>query len=964
MHGGTFKVGVVLNQLVLAELKRNTVMQNKSIDKGCGRVSNQFLVANLFACLILPLMGTGPARAAGAQDCLPGEPGCIEVPEPHAEWYGPASTLKYRLNNRANLWTSAWRSQDNESKPWPKDTYDPEYVNPTHFTATFRDQCQTELDFQYYNNDDQSVPLNNLSTYRWSVDGAVQVAEGSCAIQPLQFAGQGVHDVKLEVFHPGASTPFETRQRTVRVRDYLVVLFGDSASSGEGSPESPRTGENEYGIWIDRRCHRSTKAGVPQAIQKIEEDDPYTSITFLNFACSGATISLPEEGKGAGIIAPYAGIEPPPDATPDENPVDFSLYFLPSQIDQLANALYCRNGTTGGSVGNSGCSSPQPLLARSVDKMFMTGGINDVQFAVLMLACTLEDDCNNQISPFYNNTEDGDHLKVDLELESFAAEIPDRYVDFKEVMDWKGLNVDKTYVLEYPNAFTDENGSVCEEIAEDVLPPSSLAALLYNPVVGPLLPTVFSLVPYLAQELAIDATDVYSVLGNALGGDLSVRDEEVQWMNDFGTPTLNGAVATGVEDVNLDYPGANFNYVGGISAKFFKHGYCSSNNWIRRATQSSFRQGPWNFVSRPLNLPVPPPLFVAPPYGLGIEAETKGLMHPTDEGYAAIAEVLQPIMNQLWNLAPETSSDFYQIDNGVKLITGPFDGPLVNDKDPNGDELRAVLIAGEGQMHGTATLSFQGQLTYTPDPNFKDGLDFVYYYVTDGALKSSKTKITVQVGELKFLPPATPNRWEWNYPEGEDAPTVEIGGVVEFPVCNFCGDRVVRTNPELPPVYGEVTFLKVEDRWNGRYVQNGETPALLPYLDSISVQIGRAYRSVFQMEGEAAIDVYVKGDRPADWSWIFRDPEFVSQSAPTTFDVCDNCADLVVRVNVPPEYGRVTLEPDAGRGRWVATYEYTTGGTSIPTSDVFSVEIGEENATGEFRSLGVARISVSFSGDI
>ncbi len=942
-------------------VKGDRAMRRQSIKQGYKKVGSHFRVSTLITCLTLLLMNTGPAWAMGKEVCDPGEPGCVESPEPKAEWNGPAPTLLYRLSNRSLLWASAWRSQDDPSKPWAKDTYDPKYVNPTQFTAVFPDQCQSEEDFLYWNNDDDSVSLDSLNTYRWSVDGKIQQAKG-CALTSLKFQGQGFHDVKLEVYKPGSITPFVTREKTIRIRDRLVVLFGDSASSGEGSPDHQRTGDNEYGVWIDRRCHRSAKAGVPLAVQKMEQEDPHTSITFLNFACSGATLSLQEAGTGAGIIAPYAGIEPPENATEDGTPENYSYEkrFLPSQINQLFYALNCPNGT-GGDVGTAGgeeCNYSVPNPSRKVDMLFMTGGINDVKFATLMLDCVLRDNCHFTKSPFYNYPDEysGD---VDFEFKSLTEQIPDRYVSFKDIMDYHKIQVDQTYVLEYPDAFTDENGNICADVAEDVLPQSSVTELLYNPIVTPFIPLGASLVPFLSQKLGVDSGDIYGILSAALFGHLKVTGQEVEWMHDVGTPTLNDAVATGVEDVNLNFPGANFHYVSGIADKFFKHGYCSSSNWIRRGTESSERQGPWYFVSKPLNLPDPywPGI---PPYGLGIQAETKGLMHPTDVGYKAIADVLKPIVKQMSNLGPTAKNDIYGTANGETLITGLYNSVLFNDNDPNGDELRAILIEGEGQLHGKFTLSFSGNLTYTPDADFTDGIDYAYYYVTDGAEKSAKAKITVFVGDWKFSPQQVPRRWDWDYPEGEETSSVEIGGFVEFPVCNHCGDRVLRVNPELTPAYGLVDFVKVEDRWIGLYVQNGAIPPLLPYVDKISVQIGSGDLNAFQEEGRAEIDMIINDAHSEDWTWVFQTPEIVTVSGPTTFDVCNGCSELVVNVDVAPAYGTVQLEADQSRGVWVATYTRNTEDTNIPTSDVFSVQIGEQSADGEFRSLGDSRISLAF----
>src|SRR5258706_765958 len=83
----------------------------------------------------------------------------------------------------------------------------------------------------------------------------------------------------------------ETIQRTITVRDILIVSMGDSESSGEGNPEinnssaAPPFGMNgSPGIWedsgdsvnstvalTDKLGHRSTKAYAAQAARRLEE---------------------------------------------------------------------------------------------------------------------------------------------------------------------------------------------------------------------------------------------------------------------------------------------------------------------------------------------------------------------------------------------------------------------------------------------------------------------------------------------------------------------------------------------------------------------------------------------------------------------------------------------------------------------------------------------------------------------
>jgi hypothetical protein len=386
--------------------------------------------------------------------------------------------------------------------------------------------------------------------------------------------------------------------------------------------------------------------------------------------------------------------------------------------------------------------------------------------------------------------------------------------------------------------------------------------------------------------------------------------------------------------------------VGGIADAFFGHGYCSTSNWIRRATEASNRQGPWNFVSEPLTVIGPVVL------SLGIQAETKGLMHPTDEGYKAIAGVLRPVMAQFKNHAPIAKNDSYKLNTAseTELDTGGFgDGVMYNDYDPDGDPVRSKII--KAPANGTATLTEYGRLVYTPNVGYY-GTDWLEYEVTDGAAADT-ARIYINVGNSRYQPPT----WTWNYPTGTEMPVAEIGGIAEFPVCNKCGDLVLRVDPEVLPRYGRMTFQLDKDRWIGRYTQNGLAPPTLPDEDYVMLELGRMILGVFQREGRAEIPVRIVGDVPPPaWSWIFRTPEPVLYGSTTQFDLCDNCQDYEVRVTVEPESGSVVVRLDPERNRWVAAYTHDPASELI--GDGFGVVIGQ--VSGDlFLPIDSTRVSLS-----
>ena len=891
-------------------------MQTLTLKRQFWQALGLLLFINTATLLVAPIPAL--ANHDPEQDCHPNAPNCTPDGEYYLPFNKPQKDLGYRLAKRAYQWKTRWRTHY-ELKGWPEETYDPAYVHPQTFEATIESQCQNQVDWDFYVNN--LGPASQAGRYQVSVNGVIRNANADCLVAGLTLPGEGIHDIKLEVFAPGAATPYLTKTQAVRVRDYLIVLMGDSAASGEGAPEFVRGPLQDRGTWIDRRCHRSSKAAVPLVVEALENADPNSSITFLNFACSGATIGLWEKNEGSGILGPYMGIEPPVEAL-----YGAETHFLPSQVEQLSFALHTpfNNGWNG-----------YPL--RDVDMVLTTGGINDVRFAKLAMACLLEKNCHDTSSEFY----EAESSSVAEEFMNLAADIPDAYVELRDNLIPENIDPEKVYIMQYPGAYEDGNGQQCQSMLEDVLPKATIQTLLLTPELwGPLtsLGTAVLLSPLFNIDLPIDVIDV---LKKGAQGDLKWASDEIEWMVKQAMPELDRVLRKGADD-------AGFNFIDGIQAKFAKHGYCATTNWIQRAHQASFVQGPWDWVSLPVNIPFNLTFNPLKPIGLGVHAQTKGLMHPNYSGYQAIAEVLTPVVGQLKNRAPIALSETYSVNTAitpVKFDSGPGAGVLLNDYDPNGDQIRAVMVKGPSK--GTATLSKDGRLVYTPNPGFS-GFDSVYYEVTDGALTSPMKKATLIVSNLRD-PKKT---WNWIYPTGAETRVVQIGGTAAFPVCNKCDDLVLRLDPERPPGFGRVTLERKNAQWVGLYVQNGVFPPELPYEDMVNVEIGRIVLGVFKPEGSGEIPIRIEGELPPPpsiWSWIFNSPESALFGSTTSFDLCDSCGGgLEVQVTTLPQLGMVTVEFDAARGRWVATYIHDPTSDTSVNRDSFGVRIGRRGTTGGF----------------
>lgn len=104
------------------------------------------------------------------------------------------------------------------------------------------------------------------------------------------------------------------------------------------------------------------------------------------------------------------------------------------------------------------------------------------------------------------------------------------------------------------------------------------------------------------------------------------------------------------------------------------------------------------------------------------------------------------------SILPEGRNDSYTVQGGSVLTVAPA-GVLGNDRDRNGDTIRAIL--GEAPQNGQLTLDPTGGFVYTPNPGFI-GADAFYYRPYDGEL-GNRTMVAIDVTtppqELK-LPPA------------------------------------------------------------------------------------------------------------------------------------------------------------------------------------------------------------------
>jgi lysophospholipase L1-like esterase len=237
----------------------------------------------------------------------------------------------------------------------------------------------------------------------------------------IGFAREGARTIRLRAKVGGKRL---SGSRRIVVEDWLIVSIGDSVASGEGAPDVPDASQAR---WQSVRCHRSARAGPAVAARHIEEDDKHSSVTFVHLACSGATVP-------AGLLGPYAGVEPPVDEAPLEPQVDV--------LERIA-------------------------AVRPIDAVLVSIGANDAHFGDIVRFCAQPaQDCFELPLPRQFGG-DGERTVSETVRESLPG-IARNYGKLAERIS-PAVPASNVYIAEYFDPTRDERGVTCERILGSVL---------------------------------------------------------------------------------------------------------------------------------------------------------------------------------------------------------------------------------------------------------------------------------------------------------------------------------------------------------------------------------------------------------------------------------------------------------------------------------------------------------------
>jgi hypothetical protein len=206
----------------------------------------------------------------------------------------------------------------------------------------------------------------------------------------------------------------------VRPTDTLIVGLGDSYASGDGNPDRPviwddkrtasfgkmprggrldgyparksttmtykgRSLKGPSAFWLSQPCHRSLYSNQLRIALQLSLEDPHRSVTFLGFACSGASVA-------EGLLGGYKGVEPFP-FTPERSQIG-AVAVAQCGGRGLETRSYSSSYNVGGKVpalDGLVLERCPPRRARKIDLVLLSVGGNDVGFAKLLAYAILKD---------------------------------------------------------------------------------------------------------------------------------------------------------------------------------------------------------------------------------------------------------------------------------------------------------------------------------------------------------------------------------------------------------------------------------------------------------------------------------------------------------------------------------------------------------------------------------------------
>ena len=255
-----------------------------------------------------------------------------------------------------------------------------------------------------------------------------------------------------------------------KVKDLLIVGLGDSFGSGEGNPDVPVTmsatqryrnlypmrAENNATAdaqWMDKICHRSLYSHQLRAALQIGIENPQSSVTFLGYACSGASVD-------AGILGPQEYVERVASTTPGGG----SRYLSGSSRDSQLNWLLRELCAVQPEEKRGLWTCPDNAYRRPIDYLFLSVGGNDIGFSNVVAWATLRKGTSATLAKYFGATVPPKQFEANM-----GEVLPDAYTRLARTLEavlpvYSGdpvFDPSRVVLTSYPDMLVDETGNVC-----------------------------------------------------------------------------------------------------------------------------------------------------------------------------------------------------------------------------------------------------------------------------------------------------------------------------------------------------------------------------------------------------------------------------------------------------------------------------------------------------------------------
>jgi hypothetical protein len=437
-------------------------------------------------------------------------------------------------------------------------------------------------------------------------DAAVQLEGGFCFKRFLRSGGGG------QYFRPGRAGYTDDR----------------SCENGSSSPSAASDWARHGARWMNPACHRSLYSYQLRTMLAIAIEQPHLAITFLPLACTGATIE-------AGMFSSQAA-----DDCPWVVGIDNCSGRAPAQVDELKALMAIARR-----------QDPRRML----DLVLLTIGANDVNFAALVANVIVDAETERLLL-----REGGSIVSVQDAQKSLDEDLPDEFARLRTALKpFVGDNLARVIFVSYANPAMKAANEPC---------PGGRDGLDVHPAFGAdserlRAAAAFVDAKFLPKLKVLATCDGTKVCHDPLTDRMTFVDAHQAAFEQHGM-CVHAATDPEFERACFSQSGNSFEtelsksaddpMACALPASDYRP-YAPRARWIRTANDSYFTA-----MTYPEGMPVmlkPSDIHDAL-WGV-LSAVYGGAVHPTAEGYAAMADAALPATRGVLGIpaAPTVSSE-------------------------------------------------------------------------------------------------------------------------------------------------------------------------------------------------------------------------------------------------------------------------------------------------------------------